>query len=143
MKRRLDPLLRTQPWKITSVFGPLERILHRLEADGTVETDGRHIVFKEDGRGGWYDAVEALRGVVAFHQLAESRHGIPATVDALNRFANKLDSGAPIFEEDLEAVRADIASCKRQALQLRISQATDIVDTIRISNEMEKIRRAA
>ena len=45
MKRRLDPLLRTQPWKIHAVFDPLDRVIARLEADGTVETDGRLITF--------------------------------------------------------------------------------------------------
>lgn len=143
MKRRADPLLKTQPWKVTMVFGPIERILHRLEADGTVEVTGRQVVFKEDGRGGWYDAVAALRGVIQFHELASSRHRIPVDMQAMVNFADKLDAGTPIFEDDIQAVRACIAECKKQALQLRISQAQDIVDTIRISMAMEKIREAA
>lgn len=145
MKRKPDPLLKTQPWKVTMVFGPIERILHRLEADGTIEVAGRQIVFKEDGRGGWYDAVAALRGVVQFHELAASRHNLPIDVQPLVKFANKLDAGMPIFESDIAAVRACIADCKRQALQLRVSQATDIVQAIQISMEMDKIneRKAA
>jgi fructose-bisphosphate aldolase class 1 len=102
-----------------------------------------YVVFKEDGRGGWYDAVAALRGVIEFHQLAEARHGHPANVEALIRFANKLESSAPIFEHEITMVRACIASCIRQALKLRISQSTDILDTLRIKWEMEKIREAA
>lgn len=133
MKRKPDPLLRTQPWKIAAVFGPIERILAQLEIDGTIEVAGRQVVFKEDSRNGWYDAVEALRGVIEFHQLAQSRHDHPANVDALIKFANKLEAGAPIFEADLDQVRADIASCMRQAMQLRVSQAEDIVQTIQIS----------
>lgn len=143
MKRRADPLLRTQPWKVTMVFGPIERILHRLEADGTIEVAGRQVVFKEDGRGGWYDAVAALRGVVQFHELAASRHNLPVDVQAMAKFANKLDAGMPIFEADIQAVRACIAECKRQAMQLRVSQATDIVQAIQISMEMDKIKEAA
>lgn len=143
MKRRPDPLLRTQPWKVLTVFGPIERILHRLEADGTVEVAGRHVVFKEDGAGGWYDAVAALRGVIQFHQLAESRHGLPVSVEAMIRFTNKLDTAAPIFEADITAIRECIANCKRQALYLRVSQAQDIVDTIRISVEIDKLKVAA
>lgn len=115
MKRKLDPLLRTQPWKILAVFSPIEQILNRLESEGTVDVAGRQVVFKEDMRGGWYDAVAALRGVIEFHQLAESRHGHHASVDALIKFANKLESGSPIFEADLDQVRDCIASCKRQA----------------------------
>lgn len=140
MKHRPDPYLRTQPWKIVTVFGPIERILHRLEADGTIDVAGRQVVFKEDGKGGWYDAVEALRGVIQFHELAATRHGLPVDVSALTKFANKLDAGAPLFEEDIAAVRRCIADCKKQALQLRVSQATDIVDTIRISMEIDKLR---
>ena len=143
MRRNPDPLLRTQPWRMTMVFGPIERILHRLESEGTVEVAGRHVVFKEDGRGGWYDAVAALRGVIEFHQLAQSRYGYPADVEALIKFANKLEAGAPIFEADLAQVRACIASCKRQALQLRLSQADDIVKTIQISMRLDSIKEAA
>ena len=143
MRRKPDPLLRTQPWRMTMVFGPIERILHRLESEGTVEVAGRHVVFKEDGRGGWYDAVAALRGVIEFHQMAQSRHGHPADVEALIKFANKLEAGAPIFEADLAQVRAGIASCKRQALQMRLSQADDIVKTIQISMRLEEAKVAA
>lgn len=131
--RRLK--LSTQPWKI-DIFGPIERILHRLEADCTIP------VFHEDGAGGWYDVVEALRGVIAFHQLAEARHGLAADVDGLIRFANKLHSGAPIFEQDLALVRANIDTCKRQALRLLLDEATDIVQTIRIGMELDKLKPA-
>jgi hypothetical protein len=143
MKRKPDPFLRTQPWKVTMVFGPIERILHRLEVDGTVEVAGRQVVFKEDGRGGWYDTVAALRGVIQFHELAASRHNLPVDLAALVRFANKLDAASTIFESDIEAVRACIAACKSQALKLRVCQAIDIVNTVRISMEMDKIKEAA
>ena len=124
------------------VFGPIERILHRLEADCTIDSAQGRPVFHEDGKGGWYDVVEALRGVIAFHQLAEARHGIAADVDGLIRFANKLHSGAPIFEQDLALVRANIDTCKRQALRLLLDEATDIVQTIRIGMELDKLKPA-
>ncbi len=143
MKRKPDPLLRTQPWKIAAVFGPIERILARLEIDGTIEVAWRQVVFKEDSRNGWYDAVAALRGVIEFHQLAQSRHGYPADVEALIKFANKLEAGAPIFEAEIGKVRACIASCVQQAMQLRISQAEDIVKTIQIGMQLEKMKEAA
>lgn len=143
MKKKPDPLLKTQPWKVISVFWPIERILHRLETDGTVDAAGRQIVFYEDGNSGWYDLVAALRGVIEFHQLAEARYKLPAAVEALIRFANKLDASSPIFETDLAAVRASIESCKRQAMSLRLSQATDILQTVRISMAMDKLKEAA
>ena len=140
MKRAPDPYLRTCPWKIMFVWSPLETVLDQIEKDGTVDTDGKHIVFKEDMRGGKYDLVAALRGVIEFHELAGTRHGLPVDVSALVKFANKLDSGSPIFEQDLASVRECITSCKRQAMSLRVSQATDIVDTVRISVEVDRLK---
>lgn len=138
--RRLK--LATMPWKVDMVFGPIEHILHRLEADCTIDSAQGRPVFHEDGKGGWHDVVEAPRGVIAFHQLAEARHGIAADVDGLIRFANKLHSGAPIFEQDLALVRANIDTCKRQALRLLLDEATDIVQTIRIGMELDKLKPA-
>lgn len=137
-RRKPDPMLRTQPWRITAVFSPLERILHRLEVDGTVETTGRMIVFREDGAGGWYDLVAALRGIIEFHDIASRRFRLLADTDAMTRFANKLEAGAPLFESDMRAVRNNIDSCKRQAMNLRVSQAVEIVQTIQISNELKR-----
>lgn len=143
MKKKPDPYLRCMPWKAAMVFGPIERILHRLETDGTVDAAGRQIVFYEDGNGGWYDMIAALRGVIEFHQLAAARYRIPASVESMVKFANKLDAGSPIFIEDIAAVRRDIDSCTRQAMSLRLSQAQDVLQTVRISMAMDKIKEAA
>jgi hypothetical protein len=124
------------------VFDPIDKILHRMQSDGTIDCAQGRPVFREDGRGGWYDLVAALRGVIEFHQLAEARHGIAAEVDGMIRLANKLHLSAPIFEEDIAATRANIETCKRQALRLTIDEATDIVRTIQISMEMDKITPA-
>jgi len=56
--------LSAQPWKISTVFDPIERILHRLEADCTVDSAQGRPVFYEDSHRGWYDLVEALRGLI-------------------------------------------------------------------------------
>ena len=138
MKRKPDPFQRTQPWKVFSVFHPIEQILAGIKRDGTIEVAGRQVVFKEHGRNGWYDAVAAIRGVIEFHQIAQDRYGILADTEPLAKFANKLDAGAPIFESDLESVALAITSCKRQAMALRVSQALDIVQTVQISAEFDK-----
>lgn len=141
-RKKHDPLLRLQPWRMFAVYAPIERILHRLETDGTVDVAGRQIVFKEDSSGSWYDALAALRGVAEFHRIAAIRYNIPVDVDALFKFAARLDAGMPIFEEDIAAVRASIESCRRQAGCLRVSQAESIIKTVRIGEELEK-RKAA
>ena len=141
--KRIDPLLRTVPWRVATVFAPLERIIHRLEADGTVETHGAQIVFREDGKGGWYDLPAALRGGVEFHRLAESRHQLPVEVGAMEKFANKLELDSPLFEQDLVDVRANISSCKAQALRLRVSQADAIIRTVQIGAEIDRLKEKA
>ena len=139
MRKQFDPLLRCQPWKVSAVFFPIEQMLSRIERDGTVDTDGMLIVFKEDMRGGWYDAVAALRGLIEFHEIAERLHGIPAKVDSLRKFANKLEASMPVFSQDIADVRENIRSCWKQAMSLRVSQATSIVDTVRIGAEFERL----
>lgn len=138
MKRKPDPLLKTQPWKVFAVFHPLEMMLSGIKRNGTVDTEGDKVVFEEQGGGGWYDATAALRGVIDFHRIARDRYGIQAEIGALIEFADKLDTGAPIFESDLEAVEAAISSCKGQAMALRVSQAVDIVRILQIQAESEK-----
>jgi hypothetical protein len=139
MRKPPDPYLRTQPWKIYAVFAPIERMLHQLETDGSVNVQGAQIVFTEHDHDGYYDLVEALRGLIEFHELATEKTGTPASVAALTKFANKLHLGAPIFEADIAAVRADIASCKRQAGGLRVREAADMVRTVQIRMRIDAI----
>lgn len=130
------------PWKINAVFYPLDRIMHRLEAEGTVDVAQGKAVFNEDMRGGWYEMAPAIEGVVQFHQLASSRHGIQADTAGLEKLAKKLDYASPLFDSDITAARASIESCKRQALMLTIDQADDLLRTVRISMEVDKIKPA-
>lgn len=139
MKKKPDPLLRTQPWRALAVFSPLEDVLRRLEKDGTVDAIGKRIVFTEASHSDRYDLPEAIRGVVDFHRLAREKYNLPVEVDAMARFAAKLDAGSPIFEADIAAVRANIESCRQQAYQLRISQAVYLLDAVRIGAEVERL----
>ena len=141
--KRIDPLLRTVPWRVAAVFAPIERVLFRLEADGTVEARGRQVIFREDSKGGWYDLPVALRGVVEFHRLVKTHHNLPVEVDAMERFANKIKLGSPVFEQDLANVRSDIASCKAQAMRLRVSQADAIIRTVKIRAEIDRLKGEA
>lgn len=137
--KRLDPKLKCQPWKVMFVFTPVEKALLRLEKEGTIDVAGRQVVFREDMRGGWYDMVAALRGVIEFHEIAERLHGVPANVEAMKKFANKLEAAMPIFEQDITDVRECIQSCWKQAMTLRVSQAQSIVDTVRVGAEMDRL----
>lgn len=140
MKRKPDPLMKCVPWRIFGVFAPIERILSRLEIDGTVQVAGRQVVFREDSNGGWYDVPAALRGVAEFHDLAATRYHIPANTDPLWKLAAKLEAGMPLFEADIAAVRASIASCKAQAMRLRVSQAESLLRTVQIGEQLDKVK---
>jgi hypothetical protein len=136
-KPRTDPLLITQPWKLLSVFAPVEEVLDRIERDGTIDAAGGVPVFCESSTSSWYEMVPALQGVIEFHVVARDRYRYAVDLAGLDRLRNKLDLGAPLFESDLQAARQSIVSCKQQASRLRVSQAVSIVDTVRISMALE------
>ena len=140
---RRDPLLITQPWKLLSVFAPVEEVIARIEADGTIDAAGGVPVFCESSNGGWYELTAALQGVIDFHVIARDRYGYAVDLTGLDRLRNKLDLGAPLFEDDLIAAKRAIVSCKQQAGRLRVSQAVDIVDTVRISMALENLPGAS
>lgn len=131
------------PWKITAVYYPLDRILHQIESDGTVDVIQGKAVFNECMRGEWYEMAPAMEGIIEFHELANSRHGHKADTSGISRLAKKLEYASPIFESDIEAAKKSIDSCKREALKLTLDQAQDILDTVRISSELEKLKEAA
>lgn len=141
MKRRPDPLLRTQPWRIWSVWQPVERIIDRIELEGVVDAAGGVPVFQENS--GWYEVVPALQGIIEFHVHAQARYGLPCEVSGLAKLAKKLDAGAPLFSADIAGARASMASCWRQAMQLRVSQAIDLVRTVQISMALDQAKGAA
>ena len=139
MKRKPDPLIRAQPSRAMAVLSPLEAVLKRLERDGTVDAIGKQIVFTEASRGDRYDLPAAMRGVVDFHKFARDKYGLPVECDAIEKLANKLDAGSPVFEADLDAVKRNIESCRQQAYQLRVSQAIYLIDAVRIGAELERL----
>lgn len=135
-RRAYDPTLRTQPWKVLAVFDPIERVLHRMQADGTIDAVGGVAVFQDNGD--LYEIVPAIEGVIEFHRIARDRYRLDCDLAGLERLAKKLHHSAPIFQADIDAVQVSIDSCKRQAMALRQSQATDIIDTVRISMALDK-----
>lgn len=131
--------LATCPWKMTAVFAPIEQIISGIRSSGTVDAAKGAPVFQEHMKGGWYEMVPALAGVIHFHEIALSRHQLPVELDGLRRLSAKLDKDAPLFDTDLDAAEASIVSCKRQATALTVDEAQDILDTIRMSIAMDKI----
>lgn len=113
--------LKAMPWKVADVFRPLETIIRQIEREGTVEACQGRPVFREESRGGWYEFVPALKGVIDFHQLAAERKGITIDCTQLTKFAKKLDAGMP----------------------LTLGEAKANLRDVRIKFEMEKMKEAA
>lgn len=133
--------LAERPERIHGVWSPLERLLDRIEATGDIDAARGRPVFSEAGA--WYEVAPAVAGIVEFHELANRRHGIRADTSALVKLARKLDHGTPLFDADLNAARACIAACKRQAARLTVAQAVSIVRTVQIGIEMERPARTS
>jgi len=136
MKRKPDPLIRTMPWRASVTLAPLEDVLKRLENEGTVDAVGKQIVFSVSGRKKLNDLPAAMLGLANFHRLAREKFGIPAEYEPIEKMANKLNAGSPIFESDVDAVKRAIESCRKQIYQLRISQAADLVRTVSIADKL-------
>lgn len=129
--------LALMPWKVHAVWAPLEQVLARIEIDGTVETAQGRPVLHDDANRGWYEIAPAIEGVAKFHEIAATRHGWAIDLGPLHRIAAKLRYGAPIFASDIAAVRACADVCKRHAMRLTGREAEDILQTVRISIEMD------
>jgi hypothetical protein len=126
------------PWKIDAVWAPLERMLARLELDGTVDTAMGKPVLHDDANRGWYEIAPAIEGIAQFHEIAATRHGWQIDLRPLHKLAAKLRHGSPVFAADIAAVRVCADQCKRHAMQMTGREAEDVLQTVRISIQMEQ-----
>ena len=60
---RADLPLRLIPWNIHGVWAPLDRILAKLELDGTAEYSGGEPVLYDPGTNDWHNSARAIRGI--------------------------------------------------------------------------------
>jgi hypothetical protein len=127
------------PWKVDAVWAPLERMLARLEIDGTVDTAMGKPVLHDDANRGWYEIAPAIEGIAQFHEIAATRHGWQIDLRPLHKLAAKLRHGSPVFAADIAAVRACADRCKRHAMQMTGREAEDVLQTVRISIQMEQV----
>jgi len=136
-----DALMKTQPWRMRSVFQPVIAILDQLENDGTMDisADGQPI-FKDVIDGCYYDTCVALDGISECFELLSERKNIPIDTGPLRRISNKIRYHMPVFIEDTKACRACLDVLHSHCLHLRISEAVDLIQTIRVREELERIQ---
>ena len=131
--------LRTMPWKVASVFGPMEAIIDQLENDGTIDVvDSGAAVFRDIEDGGLYDTCAAFGGVIDAYAIHEIRSGQKLELSPLRQLVRKLQYGTPIFESDTRDVRACLARMKAATVQMTEAYADQLYRDYVIKNEMEK-----
>lgn len=132
--------LKTQPWKLRSVFDPLESIIDQLEQEGTINTsDTGTPMFKDETDGHWYCSVSALNGVVEAYEIHEKRFGRNLNLEPLRQLSNKLQYGMLIFDSDTKAVRACLARMRLETMQMTSAYAKELVKDFQIKEALEKI----
>lgn len=131
--------LGAMPWKIDAVWQPIEGVIAEIENYGTVDVARNGAaVFRETNNGGWYNTVEALEGVISYHQRAALRYGWDISLAPLERLRNKLELCSPILPEELAAARRNIDQLKRLVARLTQAQAESLLLDSRIAWELEK-----
>jgi hypothetical protein len=135
--------LATQPWRIAASLDPVEKILDQIERTGCVDSAKGEVIFKDAGSAHYYSAVPALRGITEMFELAAKRKAWPLDITALNRLATKLDVACPLVQSDIKAARTALAAIRHYAPTLTLGEADDLVNTVRISQEMERIGASA
>lgn len=134
--------LRAVPWRVREVFLPLDRIFDQIANEGAIECVRGKPVFREPETG-WYEVAPALQGVVDFHALAASKHGVELDTSPLNRLAASLDAGKPLTEGEVAKARAAADAMRRFApAYLTVGEAKSILKTVQISAELESMGEA-
>lgn len=136
-------LLKSQPWKMQAVFGPLESILDQLERDGTVDIAGNGApIFKDQNDGHWYCTVSALNGVIDAYEIHERRFSRSLNLEPLRRLSNKLRIGMPIFESDTKDSRACLARMRVETMRMTADYAKQLIKDFQIKEALEKTQEA-
>lgn len=136
--------LRTQPWRVAAVFGPLEAVIAQIEQSGTVTADGQGMpIFKDGNDGCWYATVPALEGIIDAYQTHELRSGRAMPLDRLRQFARKLEYSSPLTLADCGAVKEDIEVLRRETMSMTVDYASSLVTTTQIKIELQEQERSA
>jgi len=141
---RGGPLLKTQPWKMRAVFGPLEAIVDQLEDEGTINTsaDGTPM-FRDQADGVWYCTVSALTGIYEAYEIHERRHRRNLNLEPLRRLAHKLQQGELIDDTDTRDVRSCIGRLRMETLQMTADYAKELVSDFQIKEALESLQEPA
>ncbi len=136
---RADLPLRLIPWNIHGVWAPRDRILAKLELDGTAEYSGGEPVLYDPGTNDWHNSAQAIRGIAEFYEVAARRKGWPdVQTEPITRFARLLELDDEITQQDIDDVRACSIVLRKLAGSLTLREARAYLDETCIKIEVEK-----
>lgn len=131
--------LRTQPWKLHSVFQPLEDILNQMEASGFSDTDQRGTpIFQSMKDSCWYTSAPAINGMADVYEIHAKRSGRAMPIEPLRRMANKLHYGSMVFASDVAEMRAALATLSTETMDMTEDYAHSLLQTVCIQIELER-----
>ena len=138
-RKRGDLPLRLLPWNIHGVWAPLDRILAKLEIDGTAEYSGGEPVLYYPGTNDWHNSAQAIRGIAEFYQVAARRKGWKGVqTEPITRFARLLELDDEITQQDIDDVRACSIPLRKLAGSLTLREAKACLNDTCIKIEVEK-----
>ena len=119
------------------VLRPLERIIDRLEIDGTNDVDGRGTPVIQDGNGEWYDAAGGLEGVQWHFEMMATRHGLTLPLDGLRELVIALRYCVPVKASTMAKLRDALPVLRRAMATADKDDQVDLLQQTRIKAEME------
>jgi len=132
--------LRTQPWKLHSVFQPIEDILSKMEATGYSDADQRgRPVFRSMKDSCWYTSAEAINGVADAYEIHAARSGRAMPIEPLRRVASKLHYDSVLFQDEVDAMRAALAVLRSETMGMTEDYAHSLLQGVEIKVEIERI----
>ena len=107
--------VRTQPWRLDAMFGPLEEMLLHIAREGTLEeTEAGALLYVSPSSGKPYEVPEAIDGYADIFTLVRSRDPACPDVAPLHKVVAQLRAGA-VTEAAIEAALSSLAAVRAYA----------------------------
>lgn len=139
-------LLRHEPWRLQSVFAPIDHIINEIDRDGEVLVmvdDGEEVpCFKHFMDGCTYPIKPSLEGMCDSFDMHSEHWKRPIMSDGLRNLMRLIEEGEDLCQADIDSARESVNLMRREASSMTIRYASDLVMrtsiAIEIHNKMQK-----
>lgn len=132
--------MRLQPWRLSLLFGPMERILDLLEAGETfdVDDDGEmHLHSFELGQ--TFAASWMIEFWIELSTLANMRAlGSCPSVEPLRQLQTTLAGDDALAQADIDACRSCLMALRRYVEQMPATELHDLIRTLEMKVQMDE-----